>query len=102
MLAGFLGTKAVNYRHGSPLTSGHLVTRLARSYGILSPNFVRNLTHFKDSDLTIQFLSLMRVVVNTVGGYEIPPKDDEQTIGQKGEQPRQRGRRNVRACGERV
>lgn len=43
----------------------------------------------------------MRVVVNTGGGYVIPPEVDEQKIGQPWEQPSQRGRRNVRARGER-
>lgn len=39
----------------------------------------------------------MRVVVNTGGGYVIPTEDDEQPIGHQEEQPRQKGRRNVRA-----
>ena len=38
--------------------------------------------------------------VNTGEGYAIPLEDDGRKIGQQGEQLRQRGRRNVRAHGE--
>lgn len=38
----------------------------------------------------------MLVVVNVGRGYVIPTEDEEEQIGQPEEQPRQRGRRNVR------
>ena len=84
-----MGKKATNSRPGSPITGGHLVTLLTRSYGILTPNFIRNLMRFQDIDLTIQVLGVMRVVVN-VGVYVIPPEDEEQQIGQQEEQPQPR------------
>ena len=56
---------------------------------------------YTDNKLSIQFLSVMRVVVKTGGGYVIPPEDIEQRIGQQEDQPRPRGRRNIRGCGER-
>ena len=78
MFARFLGRKASSSRPSSPITGGYLVTRLAQSYGILSPNFVRNLTRFKDNDLTIQTLSVMRVMVNTGGeGATLEPAERE-------------------------
>lgn len=83
MFARFLGRKASSSRPSSPITGGYLVTRLAQSYGILSPNFVRNLTRFKDNDLTVQTLSVMRVVVNTGEGFVILSKDVEETFGQQ-------------------
>lgn len=83
MLAQFLRNKAASSHSGSPITCGHLVTRLARSYRILSPYFIRNLTRFKDNDLMVQVLSVMRVVVNTGGGFVIPPKDVEQPVSLK-------------------
>lgn len=101
MLARFLGKNAANSRPGSPITGGNLVTGLPHSYGSLSPNFIRNLTRFKDNDLLVQFLSVMRVVVNTGGGFVIPLEDVEQPTGQQEEQPRQSGWRNFRSCGER-
>ena len=82
MLVRFLGTKVVNSQPGSPVNSGHLVTRITRSHGILIPHFVQNLTRFKDFGLTTQSLSLMRVVVNVGGGYVISPEDGEEQIGQ--------------------
>lgn len=100
MLARFLGRKAASLRPDSPITGGHLVTRLAWSYGILSPNFFRNLTHFKYNDLTVQTLSVMSVVINTSGGFVIPPEDVEEPYGQQGDRLRPRGSRNVRPCGE--
>ena len=48
---------------------GHLVTRLARSYRILTHDFARNLTRFPDTDLTIQVLGVMRAVVNVGGRF---------------------------------
>lgn len=92
MLARLLGRKAISIRPGSPITIGHLFTRLAQSYGILSQKFVRNLTRFKDNDLTVQVLSVMRVVVNMGGGFVITPKDMEEPITQQGDQPCPRGR----------
>ena len=62
----------IHSRVGSSITGGHLVTHLARSYGILSLNFVQNLTRFKNFDLTTQFLGLIRVVVNLGGGMAYP------------------------------
>ena len=101
MLARFMGKKAANSRPGSPITGGHLVTRLARSYQILTHDFVRNLTRFPDTDLTIQVLGVMRAVVNIGGRFVIPPIDDEQEEVQPGQQPPARPRRrNVRARGE--
>lgn len=81
MLTRFLGRKETSSRPGSPITGGHLVTRLARSYGIMSPNFVRDLMRFKDNDLTVQTLSVIRVVINTGGGFVIPPEDVEEPFG---------------------
>lgn len=60
-----------------------------------------NLTRFKDSDLTTQFLDLMCFVVNVGGGYIIPPEDEKEPLVRLVEQSRPRGRRNVRARGER-
>ena len=84
MLARFMGRKMTNSRPGSPNTGGYLVTRLARSYGILSPNFIRNLTRFLDNELTIPVLSVMRVVVNMGGGFVIPLEDIKQPIEEQG------------------
>lgn len=96
MFARFLEAKAVNSRVGSLIKGVHL----AHSYAILSLGFVRNLTHFKDSYLTIKFLGLMRVVVNLGGGYGIPPEDEVQ-VEQPVQGPRPRGCRNVRGGGDR-
>lgn len=101
MLARFMGKKAAGSRQGSPITGGHLVTRLARSYGILSHEFVRNLTRFPNNELSSQVLEVMWVVVNVGGSYVIPPKDGEQEEVQPKQQPPTRPhRQNVRARGE--
>ena len=98
---GLWGRKRPILGLGARLLGGHLVTRMARSYHILTHDFLRNLTRFPDTDLTIQVLGVMRAVVNIRGRFVIPPIDDEQEEEQLGQQPPARPRcRNVRARGE--
>lgn len=100
-LAQYLASKAVTSWARSLIAGGHFVTQLANSYGVFVPGVMRTLTCIKGTDLTMGYLEATNVVVNMGTHWSIVGDNDGEKLGQLEEQPRQRGRRNVRAQGAR-
>lgn len=100
-LASYLGSKATISRAGSPINGGHFITLLARSYGLTTPRLTRTLTWKPRDDLSMGYLELMHVVVNVGSHWSIPIDNNVEPHAQPKQQPRPRGRRNMRGSGER-
>ena len=95
-LTSQLGGKAVISRAGGPITGGHFVTRVAMSYGLLKPRLTRTLTCNAGDNLSLGYLDSMYVIANMGSHWSILAYNDGEQFGQPKQQPRQRGRRNVR------
>lgn len=65
------GGGALSSRVGCPITGGHFVTWLAKSYGVFILGLTRMLTCIKGNDLPLSYLELMNVIVNMGGFYGI-------------------------------
>lgn len=94
MLARFLGENAVNSRAGSPITGGHLVTCLARSFDILSSRLVCLLTRIPSNVPIAHSLETMHVV-EIVRGVDVIMGDDSVLPIKQVEKTRPKGRQNV-------
>lgn len=92
------GETIVNSQAEIPITGGHLVTHLACSYGILHMGLVRTMIRLKALTLPLNFWKL-HVWWWT---YGIPTDNEEVPIEGAEEQPRPRGRRNVRPWDDRA
>lgn len=100
-LASYLGNKAAISRAGSPINGGHFITHLAISYGLIIPCLTKMLTHKPGDDLSMGYLESMCVAVNMGSHWIIPIDDDMELHNHPEHQLLPRGRRNVRAHGER-
>lgn len=81
---------------GSPIACGNFVSWLAKSYGVFITGFTHTLKCIKGNDLPLSYLESMNVIVNRGGYYGIPDDDEVRQMKNVEEQPRSRGRRNVR------
>ncbi|KAI3749743.1 hypothetical protein L2E82_20359 [Cichorium intybus] len=80
-LAFFLARKATGARASSPLCGGHLITRLAHSYGITTLPAMRSMTPREPRAIGRQYLETMRVIrpAGPPGVFELAePEQDEQ------------------------
>lgn len=80
-----------NSRRGSPINRGQFVTRLARSYCLLTQEMIATLTRGRAKNLIISFLETMRVV-ELVRGVYVSPAEDQVEFVEKAEGSSQRGR----------
>lgn len=76
-MALYLGEGAVKDKKTSKINGGMVVTKLARSYGILERGAARVLTMLPTSPFNINLFRRAKILEDFGGGNSAIPKDDE-------------------------